>query len=65
MDGNVNKHNARTSSFETSHERRELSCDSEKVTVWRALSIDRVIGPYNFDEPIVSGNGYLHLLNNY
>lgn len=28
------------------------------------LSIDRIIGPYYFDQPIVTCESYLHLLNN-
>ena len=61
----MNKHNARIWGSENPHETREVSRDSEKVTVWCALSIDRVIGPYYFDDPIVTGDSYLHLLNNY
>ena len=32
---------------------------------WAAMSVNKVIGPYYFDEPIVNAESYLHLLNNY
>lgn len=50
---------------ETFHEIGYLSRDSEKVTVWWALSMERMIGTYFFDHPIVTGNSCLALLNNY
>lgn len=40
-----------------------MSHDNEKVTVWCALSIDPVLEPYYFYDPIVTGNSYLCLLH--
>ena len=65
VDGKVNKHNVRIWGSENRHETREVSRDSAKVTVWCALAIDRVIGPYYFDERNVTGESYLNLLNNF
>lgn len=48
---------------ENLHETRELFRHSDKVTVWCTLASDRVIGSFYFDEPIVTGEIYLHLLN--
>lgn len=65
VDGKVNKHNVRIWGTENPHEYREELRDSEKVCVWAAMSVNEIIGPYYFDEPIVNAESYLHLLNNY
>lgn len=36
-----------------------------KGTVWWVITFNRVIRLYDFDEPIVNGDNYLHKLNNY
>lgn len=65
VDGKVNKHNVRIWGTENPHERREVARDSEKVTVWCAMSANQVFGPYYFDSPIVTGESYKQLLTNY
>lgn len=62
---NLNKHNAMIWGSENPIETRDVSRDSDKVTLWSALSFDRGIGPYCFDQSIVTDDSYLHLLNNY
>lgn len=57
--------NLRVWGTENPYEFREVSRAGEKVTVWCALSIDRVNGPYYLDDPIITGNSYLILLGNY
>lgn len=44
---------------------KEVSCGIESILVWCAFSIDLVIESYLFDNPIVTGDSYQHLLNNY
>lgn len=39
--------------------------NSEKVTVWCALSIECVIRLHYFEEPIFIADNYLHVMNNY
>lgn len=65
VDGKVNKHNVRIWGTENPHDYREVARDSEKVTVWCAMSVNEVIGPYYFDEPNFNGASYLHLLNRF
>lgn len=65
MDGNVNKPNVRIWGFENPHEVREVSRNSEKVTVWCAFSTNLVLRPCYFDDSIFTGDSYLHLLNIY
>lgn len=36
-----------------------------KVTVWGAVSVNKVFGPYHFDIPVGSGASYKHLLTSY
>lgn len=64
--GNVIKQNAKIWGSKNYYETEEVSSrDSEKVNLCCALSIKRVIGPYIFDDPIVTGDSHLHLVNNY
>lgn len=65
VDGKVNKHNVRIWGTENPHAYREVARNSDKVTVWCAMSVNGVIGPYYFDEPNVSGASYLQLLKNF
>jgi hypothetical protein len=44
------------------HEFVEHEHDSPKVNAWRALTRDRVIGPYFFAEPTVTSHNYLDML---
>lgn len=59
------KQNERIRGSENPHETKKVSRDSEIVTVWSSSAPDRVIEPYCFDDPIVSCDSYLQLLNNY
>lgn len=42
-----------------------MASNSEKVTVWCAMFVNQVFGPYYFDSFIVSGIGYKHILTSY
>lgn len=65
MDGKVKKHNARNWMSESSQKIWKFICDTRKVTIRCALSIDRVIGSHYFDDLTVLGDNHVHLLNIY
>ena len=63
--GIVNRHNVRI--WGTSHPREyvEKERNSPKVNVWCGLLHDRVIGPFFFDEPTITSDSYLHMLETF
>lgn len=65
LDEKVGKHNVRIWRTENPHKYREEMGDSETVCDWAAISVNKVMGPYWFEEPKVNAENYLHLLNNY
>lgn len=63
--GKVNKHNVRIWGTEKPYEVREHIRDSPKLNVWCAISYDRLIGPFFFQEKSINGNIYLDMLENF
>lgn len=51
--------------IESPHKNRDCSRDSEKVTVWCALSGNEVIELYYFNDPTVNRESFLRLLSRY
>lgn len=62
IDGKVSKHNVGKLGSGNPRETRKPSEDSERVTVHRALAIDRVVGPFYSYEPISSWECCFHFL---
>jgi hypothetical protein len=63
--GKVNRHNIRIWGAENPHSVREHFRDSKKVNVWCGMVKDRIIGPFFFIEPTVTGNIYLDMLQQF
>ena len=63
--GKVNRHNVRIRGLEQPHEIMEHQRDSPKVNVFCAVSIEKVYGPYFFDENTFTGTTYLQMLQNW
>lgn len=59
----MNTQNARIWSGENPREVQRQEQHSPKLTVWCGIYHNKVLVPYYFDEPIVTGYSYLHLLN--
>jgi hypothetical protein len=60
--GKVNRHNILIWGSENPHSIREHVRDSKNVNVWCGMMEDRIIGPFFFIEPTVTGNIYLDML---
>jgi hypothetical protein len=65
VSGRVNRHNCVICGSEPPREYLEHERDSTKVTVCGALTHERVIGPFFFDENIITRNSVLDTLENY
>jgi Helix-turn-helix domain (DUF4817) len=65
LSGNVNKQNVRAWSTARPNFNFDFERDSPKVTVWCAVLIDRIVGPYFFQEPTVQWKNYLDMLEQY
>jgi DDE superfamily endonuclease/Helix-turn-helix domain (DUF4817) len=65
LKGLVNKHNVRYWSESNPHVTFETARKSEKVNVWCALSKNKIIGPYFFEDETVNGQNYLSMLQEY
>ncbi len=65
FNGTVNRQNVRIWGTECSHVVNHVPRHGEKVTVWCAVSKDRVTGPYFFDEEAVTGEYYRNMLQSY
>ncbi len=63
--GVVNKHNARVWGTANPQMVIEVPLRSEKVMVWCAMHKSRIIGPYFFSEPSVTGSNYKRMLRYY
>lgn len=63
--GVVNKHNARVWGQENPHIVVEVPQNSEKVMVWCGMHKTKIIGPYFFSEPTVTGESYKRMLRYY
>jgi hypothetical protein len=50
---------------EPPREHLEYEWDSPKVNVWYVLTHERVIGPYFFDEDIITRSSFIQILENY
>jgi hypothetical protein len=59
--GKVNRHNIRIWGSENPHSFREHVGDSNKVSVWYGMMKYRIIGPFFFIEPTVTGNIFLDM----
>jgi hypothetical protein len=62
VSGHVHQHNVRIWANERPHDFVEHERDSSKVNVWCALTGDRMIGPYFFEERTVTSHNYLDML---
>jgi hypothetical protein len=63
--GKVNRYNIRIWGSENPHSVREHVSDSKKVNVWCGMMKDRIIGPFFFIEPTLTGNIYLDMLEQF
>lgn len=63
--GVVNKHNARVWGRENPHTVVGVPQTSEKVMVWCGMHKTKIIGPYFFSEPTVTGESYKRMLRYY
>lgn len=65
VSGAVNRHNVRIWGSESPQALREHMRDSPKVNVWCGLMINRIVGPFFFQEPTVDGAIYLDMLEQF
>lgn len=65
LKGLVNKHNIRYWSESNPHVTVETVMKSPKINVWCALSKNKIIGPYFFEDDTVNGQNYLTMLQDY
>jgi hypothetical protein len=65
LTGDVNKHNCRIWASENPHTFYEQQRDSPKVTVWCAVSKNKIYGPFFFGEPIVKSLHYVDMLQQF
>ena len=63
--GHVNRHNCRIWGSENPYVTFEKPRFSPKVQVWCFLHHSRIVGPYFFSDPTVTGANYLEMLENY
>ena len=63
--GVVNRHNVRIWSSENPHVVFQNEQGSPKVNVWCGLMHNKVIGTFFFNEPTISANVYLDMLEVY
>jgi len=61
----VNKHNIRYRCETNPHATVETIMNSQKLNIWCALSKNRLIGPFFFDDEIVDGENYLAMLQSF
>jgi len=64
LSGKVNRHNVCIWGTENPRLVIENVRDSPKVNVFCGISNEKVYGPFFFEEPIVNGMIYLHMLEN-
>lgn len=50
--------------MENLNEDQEELQDSDSVCTWTEMPVSELIGPYDINEPIVTAEGYLYLMNN-
>jgi hypothetical protein len=63
--GKESRHNIRIWGSENLHSARKHVRDSKQVNVWCGMMKDRIIGPFFFIEPAVTGNIYLDTLEQF
>jgi hypothetical protein len=61
----VNHHNLLILGSENPHSIREYVRDSKKLNVWCGMMKDRINGPFFFNEPTVTWNIYLEMLEQF
>ena len=65
LNGSVNKHNVRYWCETNPNVTIETVMHSPKLNVWCALSKNRLIGPFFFDDDTVNGESYLAMLKSF
>jgi len=65
ISGKVNVHNVCIWGTEQPHAQIERQRDSPKINVFRAVSHEKVHGPFFFTEATVTGNSFLDMLENW
>lgn len=62
VDGKVKKHNVRIRGGENPHKRMEEAGNTQKITIWYAISINQVIVLFYSNDHIFNSDSYLSLL---
>ncbi len=65
LNGLVNKHNIRYWSETNPHFTIETVMKSPKLNVWCAMSKNRLIGPFFFEDDTVNGKNYFSMLETF